>query len=142
MWQDTILTDGRLVRGPMAGGSSGGRPFWWQPYWCRPYGGGPFMAGGLCTVTILEGPFGAEFSSEVRPLWYRTLLARAPLAEIFTDGRPFNGVLPCGVPNLDGGPSDRRHVQTEACMAGDLHVKRSLWQIPLGEDCSPVSVRM
>ena len=86
------------------------------------------MAGGLSRDNFMvEGPFGAEFSSEARPLWYRTLLALVPLAEIFTDGRPFNGVLPCGAPHLAGGPSDRRHLQTETSIAGDLHVKRSLW---------------
>ena len=101
------------------------------------------MAGGLSTVTISWWKVHlVEFSSEVRPLWCMVLLARAPLAKIFTDGRPFNVVLPCGTPHLAGRSSDSKHLQTETIVVGDLHGKRSLWQRPLGEDCSPVSVRL
>ena len=100
------------------------------------------MAGGLSTVTILWWKAHlAEFSSEVRPLWYMVLLARAPLAEIFTDGRPFNGVLPVRLIWLED-LTVSICMQTETFVVGDLHDKRSLWQRPLGEDCSPVSVRV
>ena len=101
------------------------------------------MAGVLSTVTILWWKFHlAELLSEVRPLWYMVLLVLAPLAKIFTDGRPFNGILLCGTPHLAGRSSDSKHLQTETIVVGDLHGKRSLWQRPLGEDCSPVSVRL
>ena len=102
------------------------------------------MAGGLSTATILWSKIHlAEFSSELRPLWYMILLARVPLAETFTDGRPFNnGFLPCSTPHLAGRSSDSKHLQTETFVVGDLNDKRSLWQRPLGEDCLSVSVRV
>ena len=99
------------------------------------------MAGGLSTVTILWWKVHlAEFSSEVRLVYGSS--GAAPFAEIFTDGRPFNGVLPCGTPHLAGRSSNNKHLQTKTFVVGYLHEKRSLWQRPLGEDCSPVSVRL